>query len=772
MHSPEATLYCANSLCQAPNPVSHRFCQQCRSPLPKRYLWAVGKEAATVRPGELLGDRYWCKERQVFLDTKPGLFPEAPSDLPEVVEPYLRLVVHQPVVPQPYALVALNQKRSPNVLLLESAPIYSLAVGESESALEGTLMPDVQTAWHTGSGLTQLHWLWQIARLWESFSHERVLSSLLNSSLLRVEGSLVRLLELQSDPRSASPTLMDLGALWQRWLPAAHPQIAEFFKQLCQQLQSGHLTTAEYLVNVLDQAIAIAGQPYERQVQIATLTDQGPTRQRNEDACFPASGSFLTFPNSRDVASDNTSPLVVVCDGIGGHEGGNIASNLAIATVQQRLQAMPRSKQVDSNALITELEQAALAANDVIAQRNDVEQRHERQRMGTTLVMAFEREHELYLTHVGDSRAYRITPFGCHQITLDDDLATREVRLGYALYREALRQPSSGSLVQALGMNASTMLHPTVERFILDEDCIFLLCSDGLSDNDRVEEYWQTILLPVLEGKTDLAKAAQQLVVIANEQNGHDNVTVGLVYCRVLPNGASAVVPASLATVHSVEYASPALSPDASASTLKTQNLKPVERSRPGLSSVLLGLLLIVGIGGLVTYFLLGGFSFLTGEVANTPPAPSPDPASVPVAPTPSPLPSPTARTFTIGTRMLVNRSTPNGETVPIALLPNPTSSPAPDTTRSNVPLGSVLEVISQRQDGQNQPWLGVRVCSLAQTATTDRAASPQRTAQPGELGWVQESAIAPFVTINVSLTQTQLGACGNERRASSEGKP
>ncbi|MBF2025667.1 MAG: protein phosphatase 2C domain-containing protein [Oscillatoriales cyanobacterium C42_A2020_001] len=769
MHSPEATLYCANSLCQAPNPANHRFCQQCRSPLPKRYLWAVGKEAASLQPGNLLGDRYWCKEGRVLLDTKPGLFPDAASDLPDVVEPYLRLVAYQLAVPQPYALVASNQKRSPDVLLLERAPIYLRSGTDDVSVLEGTLMPEVETVWQAGSGLRQLHWLWQIARLWEPLSHEQVVSSLLNPSLLRVEGGLVRLLELQGDARSTSPTLANLGDLWQRWIPATHASIADFFKQLCQQLKSGHIATAEHLVNVLEQAIEIAAQSDERQTQIATLTDQGPSRQRNEDACFPSSGSLLSFANNNDLVSGSSSPLVVVCDGIGGHEGGNIASNLAIATIQQRLQSVPRLMQFNPNALITELEQVALAANDVIAQRNDIEQRHERQRMGTTLVMALECGHELYITHVGDSRAYRVTSLGCHQITLDDDLATREVRLGYALYREALRQPSSGSLVQALGMNTSTMLHPTVERFILDEECIFLLCSDGLSDNDRVEEYWQTILLPVLEGKTDLAKAAQQLVAIANEQNGHDNVTVGLVYCRVSPNSAPpGAVPASLATDPSIEYSSTVLRSDAAASTLKTQNLKPPERSRPRLSSLWLGLLLIAGVGGLITYFLLGGFSFLTGEVANTPLPASPDPATVPVAPTISPLPSANTRTFTIGTRMLVNRSTPNGETVPISLLPSPASSPAPDVTRSTVPLGSVLEVISQRRDGLNQQWLGVKVCSLSQTATVDRPAAPQPNAQPGELGWVQEAAIAPFVTVNVSLTPAQLGACGNERKATS----
>ncbi|NJK53346.1 MAG: hypothetical protein HC936_12005 [Leptolyngbyaceae cyanobacterium SU_3_3] len=129
--------------------------------------------------------------------------------------------------------------------------------------------------------------------------------------------------------------------------------------------------------------------------------------------------------------------------------------------------------QLDSATLIHGLERATLAANDAISERNDQEQRHERQRMGTTLVMGLAHAHEFYLTHVGDSRAYRITRTGCDQVTLDDDVASREVRLGYALYRDALQQPASGALVQALGMGNSSFLHPTVQRFVVDEDCVF-----------------------------------------------------------------------------------------------------------------------------------------------------------------------------------------------------------------------------------------------------------------------------------------------------------
>jgi protein phosphatase len=148
-------------------------------------------------------------------------------------------------------------------------------------------------------------------------------------------------------------------------------------------------------------------------------------------------------------------------------------------------------------------------------------------------VMTLVYGHEAYIAHIGDSRVYRITRTGCHQMTLDDDLATREVRLNGILYRQALGMMSSGSLFQALGMNSSTALHPNIRRMIVDEECIFLLCSDGVSDRDRVEQYWQTEILPVLEGKVDLATACQRMINMANTHNGHDNSTVALVHCQV-----------------------------------------------------------------------------------------------------------------------------------------------------------------------------------------------------------------------------------------------
>ncbi len=549
MPNDAATLQCPNDLCQAPNYQTDKFCQRCGTPLLKRYLWGVGESVSAYKLGDVVAERYLLKSDQIFLDIKPGLPSETPAaEISNAIKPYLRLVPYRLHIPQVYALVSFEQGAAPEILFLEQAPIYPDAM-----PVEGQLMPELTSAWKDATSMRQLNWLWQMAQLWQPLSHEGVASSLLNPQLLRVERSLVRLLQLQVD-HYGPPALPELGQFWSQLAALARPSIAEFLEQLCLCLQQGEVQTADQLVAVLDQGLAEVGRSQVRTLRIATYTDKGPSRQRNEDACYPLSGITITKPPGPDA-------LTIICDGIGGHEGGSVASNLAIETLQQQVQQMLLDDpDLSTTTLIDELEHSVCTVNDRISQRNDSENRYSRQRMGTTLVMALGLAHEVYIAHVGDSRAYLITPSGCHQVTLDDDVASREVRLGYALYRDALQQTSSGSLVQALGMSSSASLQPTVQRFVLDEDCVFLLCSDGLSDYERVEQCWETEILPILDGKLDLATAGARLIDIANTQNGHDNVTVGLVYCQVNScEPESTLTPLSVQPITvSPDYAAPA----------------------------------------------------------------------------------------------------------------------------------------------------------------------------------------------------------------------
>ena len=340
-----AMLDCHNPACQTPNPEGNQFCQNCRTPLIRRYLWAMGENSCD--PSEVLAGRYLCKSKNIFLDTKPGFLPNNPTELPPQCTPYLRLSPWQLHVPQVYDWV---EGQAPNpFLLLEQAPLW-VERGLDGQNINVQLLPALTNKWRETTALRQLNWLWQMANLWQPLSSEQVGSSLLKPELFKVEGSLFRLLELRSD-RGVAPSLAQLGQLWQSWAAIAQPEIASFLQQLCQQLIQGETYNVELLIDYLDGAIARLGQSQARYIQTATRTDQGPTRQRNEDACYPPAGTVQTLLSAED-------PLVVVCDGIGGHQGGDVASNLAIEAVQHQITSLDL-KSSNAATLMVELEKAA-----------------------------------------------------------------------------------------------------------------------------------------------------------------------------------------------------------------------------------------------------------------------------------------------------------------------------------------------------------------------------------------------------------------------------
>ena len=521
------TLQCQNLTCLSPNALTNRFCEKCGTPLVKRYLWMMGDWVRSYyRVGELIDDRYLVKQPQIVLDTKPAQAPQAPDEPPSWISLYLKLLPFHLHIPQVYGYIPSPDERlNMDIWLLEYGTI---PLDETGELIYPQLLPTLAEVWSQASDLRQIHWLWQMAKLWYPLQKKAMVSSLLNPFLTRVNNQLLLLLELSKD-EATTPNLRNLGAFWAGLIPTAAANIQDFLASLTQELESGDLDRPESLIAILDYALQHYGRGQERTYEIFTCTDTGPVREHNEDACYPPANQAITLSNGQN-------PLAIVCDGIGGQEGGEIAAQLAIETLPREINQSPTTDiQVypDSHSLV--LEQAIRVTNDLISQRNDQESRQDRRRMGTTLVMAFGQAQEMYAAHVGDSRIYWITAQGCHQVTVDDDLADREVKLGYLLYRDAIQYPNAGALVQALGMGSATNLHPTVQRLIVDQDCVFLLCSDGLSDYDRVEQYWDSEILPLLRGEKTVTAVGESLLQLANQKNGHDNSTIALVYCRVVP---------------------------------------------------------------------------------------------------------------------------------------------------------------------------------------------------------------------------------------------
>ncbi len=577
MQNSVATIKCSNVNCQASNPQENRFCHDCGTPIVKRYLRALGDWIRSYQVGELIDDRYLLKNEndKILLDTQPGIPPKLTANVPKKLRPYLKLFPYRLHVPQVYSYYFLTlgkseeeiqgeeteimepekaeiQREETEIIEPEKAEIeiclleYSGVPLDCEGKLiYPNLLPTLSEAWSKASPLRQLNWLWQIIKLWQPLESQHRVSSLLNPNLIRVNGGIIQILELNQDLHHYY-SIKQLGKHWSSLAQTASPLIANFLQELCHRLQKGKIPHPDYLLNYLEPAIAQCGQWYQYNTQIFASTDPGPQRDHNEDTCYPPSGELIE-------GQKTTPSFALVCDGIGGQDGGEIASALAKDILVEQMPKL--SLLIDEGnyqQYLEQLKQAINLANDHISDRNDSEKRQQLERMGTTMVMGLFQGHEIYLANVGDSRIYQITPTSCYQVTVDDDLASREVTLAYLFYREAIKYPNAGALIQALGMANSKSLEINLNRLIIDEDSIFLLCSDGLSDYDRVEQYSNSEIAPILRGETDIKTVGQRLIELANEKNGHDNVTIALVSVQVQSITDDQLTPLSIAAIEQV----------------------------------------------------------------------------------------------------------------------------------------------------------------------------------------------------------------------------
>jgi protein phosphatase len=541
MLSTQRIINCPNSECDQPfNSVGDTICDRCQTPLIYRYLWATGNQAAQIPPGTKVADRYEVIKPQIWLDTQPALLPDIPAQLPNIVIPYLRLYSEHLHISQAYGFTSLAEADG-DILLLENAPIDET----------GCIYPTISESWEQASPVRQVYWLWQILQLWTPLLELQVAESLLLPDNLCVQGWCIRLLELHQN--TEQPTLEDLGNSWRVWVTTAKSSIAPKLESIVE-LMCQPEVDLQTINTQLNELLLTRAAELPLFLSIAGATDTGPVIKHNEDACYPS--------HPQDIDNKLKSRLAIICDGIGGHEGGEVASQLALQSLKLQMRALlveigEQTELLTPNLLYQQLESCLRVVNNVVWSRNDEQNRQGKERMATTLVMSLQipqrivtstrehlkNSHELYLAHIGDSRAYWITQNYCQLLTVDDDMVKREVGLGESLYRQALQIPEANALTQALGTKEAEFINFSIQRFIIEEDGILLLCSDGLSDRNLVEQSWQDYAIPVLTGDLSIEAATQELIRLANEKNGQDNISVVLTLCRVAEPLSMAIIP-------------------------------------------------------------------------------------------------------------------------------------------------------------------------------------------------------------------------------------
>jgi PPM family protein phosphatase len=221
-----------------------------------------------------------------------------------------------------------------------------------------------------------------------------------------------------------------------------------------------------------------------------TKTDQGKIREQNEDAY-----------GYRDT-------LFVIADGMGGHQAGEIASAIAVENIL--------AFDVSSNPQ-ERLHEAVLNANNAIL--NEMAKNEDFSGMGTTVAVLYLTEDQAYVSHVGDSRIYKLAEGNLSQLTDDHSFVAELIKNGSITEEEAKIHPPRNVLTRALGTQEKFEFE--VNSFSAKGGDKFLLCSDGLTGMLA-----ENVLKEVLSAREDPQIIADKLVQKANDNGGTDNITV------------------------------------------------------------------------------------------------------------------------------------------------------------------------------------------------------------------------------------------------------
>ena len=234
-------------------------------------------------------------------------------------------------------------------------------------------------------------------------------------------------------------------------------------------------------------------------------TDKGNVRENNED--------YFYISNSLDEVQ-----LYILADGMGGYNGGEIASKLAVQTAKNYIENNFKDIEKDKDSIIQLLASSMEYANMVVYEKS--KETPELQGMGTTLEICLIYNNKAYIGHIGDSRIYRVRKQFIRKLTQDHSYVQKLVKEGTITKEQAEHHPQKNMLMKALGCNAFVEPDVMVKGFLKDD--ILIMCSDGLTNMVDQETIYKM-------ASKNIEQAPKDLVELANNNGGYDNITVVII---------------------------------------------------------------------------------------------------------------------------------------------------------------------------------------------------------------------------------------------------
>jgi PPM family protein phosphatase len=256
-------------------------------------------------------------------------------------------------------------------------------------------------------------------------------------------------------------------------------------------------------------------------VDVFGQTDVGLIRENNEDSFLiadPTSAISAANGTPWSYASGERGSLLLVADGMGGVEAGEVASRMAVDLVAGHFfDHLSRKSTIDQRAFVNALSQSVHEANRIVFQEGSNDSK--RKGMGTTLTAAAVCGAAVFFAQLGDSRAYLFRNGLIGQMTKDQSLVAQLVAAGSLTPQEAKTHPQRNVILQALGVRLE--LDVIISFASLKRGDQLVLCSDGLSGKVEAEE-----IRELLDKRLDSKEACRRLVQLARERGGEDNITV------------------------------------------------------------------------------------------------------------------------------------------------------------------------------------------------------------------------------------------------------